>query len=196
MESILVLFLEYKYVILFPLVVFEGPFATIISGFLISIHIFNIYIAYSIIILGDLVGDSMFYSIGRWGGPYLLKYGVRFKITQEKLDKAKKYFTDHHHTAIITSKLAHGIGVTGLMAAGALRISFYKYIKTCFYIALAQSAVLLAIGFFSGYAYSRVFAYLDNYAKIISGLVLCIIGLFLFFKLSKQWQTKKGAKQN
>ena len=52
----LTLLLTYKYLILFPIAVFEGPFAAIIVGFLSSSHIFNIFIVYLVVVLGDMVG--------------------------------------------------------------------------------------------------------------------------------------------
>ncbi len=178
---------KYKYLILFPIVVFEGPFVTIISGFLVSIKIFNVLIAYPIIILGDLGGDTIFYCLGRWGKKYVLKYRI-FGVTEEKLNTAEKYFGEHHNKAIAASKLIHGIGLAGLLSAGALKIPFGRYLRTCLWVTMAQSGALLLIGFFSGYAYVKVFVFLDNYAKIISGTVsILIIGLFVYYKYIKKY---------
>ena len=93
MEHILLLLTQYKYLLLFPIVVIEGPFITMISGFLMSTGVFNFFIAYPLIVLADLTGDAIFYCLGRWSGKSLLKFTARFGVTAEKLESAKKYFS-------------------------------------------------------------------------------------------------------
>jgi membrane protein DedA with SNARE-associated domain len=190
MANILGLLIKYKYLILFPVAVLEGPFTSILVGFLASVNIFNIFLAYIILVSGDMVGDSFYYSLGRLSGSSIAKHGARFGVTTEKLETAKKYFSNYHHRALIISKLAYGIGLSGLVAAGALKIPFRKYLKTCFFIALIQSAFLLLIGFLFGHAYLQIGKYLNIYAKIVSAVVLLLIGYFIFYKLKKNFKLK------
>ena len=82
MASVLALLIQYKYLILFPIIVIEGPFATIVSGFLVSLGIFNVFIAYPIIILGDLASDSIFYFVGRFGSKSINKWMLYFGVTE------------------------------------------------------------------------------------------------------------------
>jgi undecaprenyl-diphosphatase len=192
MASILALLIQYKYFILFPIIVIEGPFATVISGFLISLGIFNVFIAFPIIILGDLTSDSFFYFLGRFGHKSITKWALYFGVNKEKLENAKKYFAEKSTKAIIASKFIHGVGVSGLMAAGMLKIPYFKYAKVCLITDVLQFGILLAIGYFFGHSYKLIAVYLDNYAKIISSVVvLLIIGLFIFFKYKeKKAETK------
>jgi membrane protein DedA with SNARE-associated domain len=182
MASVLALLITYKYLILFPIIVIEGPFATIVSGFLVSLGIFNVFIAYPVIILGDLTSDSIFYFIGRFSSASLNKWTLYFGVTPEKLEKAKKYFLENSTKAIITSKFVHGIGVSGLMTAGALKIPYLKYARVCLLTDVLQFGVLLAIGFFFGHAYKQIAVYLNDYAKIISAVAILIV-LFILLKI-------------
>ncbi len=191
MTHVLLLLTTYKYLLLFPIVVVEGPFITMISGFLVSTHVFNIFIVYPLCVVGDLAGDTIFYCIGRWSGKSLLRFSAHFGVTPEKLENAKDFFANHHHKALVASKLIHGVGVSGLITAGFLKISYKKYLKTCFYIALAQSAVLLLIGFLFGHAYLQIGKYLNNYAKIVSILFLLFLGYFIFTKLKNSFKLDK-----
>jgi len=189
MASVLALLIQYKYLILFPIIVIEGPFATIVSGFLVSLGIFNVFIAYPIIILGDLASDSIFYFVGRFGSKSINKWMLYFGVTEEKLEKAKIYFTDNSNKAIVASKFIHGVGISGLMAAGILKIPYYKYAKVCLITDILQFGALLAIGFFFGHAYNQITVYLDNYAKITSiiavSVVLVVIIIYKFRKKKK-----------
>jgi membrane-associated protein len=191
MSSILLLLLKYKYLILFPVAVLEGPFAAIIVGFLSSSGIFNIFLVYLVVVLGDMVGDSLYYFLGRLSGSSIVKHGHHIGITVLKLENAKKYFADYHHRTLIVSKLAYGIGISGLVAAGILKISYRKFIKTCLYIALIQSAFLISIGFLFGHAYLQIERYLNIYAKIILIVVLILVGYFIFTKIKNKIKLKK-----
>ena len=191
MASILLLIVKYKYLILFPIAVLEGPFAAIIAGFLSSSGIFNIFLVYLFIVLGDMVGDSFYYFLGRLSGTSITKHGHRLGITNEKLENAKKYFSNYHHRALIISKLAYGIGVSGLVAAGILKISYKKFIETCFYIAIIQSACLVSIGFIFGHAYLQIEQYLNIYTKIILIVALVLIIYFVFSKIKSKIKLQK-----
>src|SRR3989338_6363855 len=82
------LLLTYKYLILIPLSIIEGPIVTVIAGFLVTLKFFNLFLIYIIMVAGDVVGDGIAYSFGYFGKRFL----HYFKITDEKLEKAKKYF--------------------------------------------------------------------------------------------------------
>lgn len=174
------LLLTYKYLILIPLSVIEGPIVAVICGFLVTIGVFNPIFVYLVLVLGDIVGDGLVYYIG-FSGKRFLKY---FKITEEKLDKAKLYFHENHHKAIITSKLVHGIGFTGLIAAGASHVPYRRYLKTCAIISIVQSFILIIVGIFFGHAYVAIGKYLNYYAALVSVVLLAFL-LFYFIRKYK-----------
>lgn len=174
------LLLTYKYIILIPLAIIEGPIVTVICGFLVTLGFFNPFVVYVVMVLGDIAGDGIIYYIG-YSGKRFLKY---FKITEEKLEKAKQYFKENHKKAIIMSKLVHGIGFTGLVAAGATHVPYKRYLKTCTIISVVQSFIMLMIGILFGHAYAQVGKYLNYYAAGVSVLVLVIL-LFVFIRKYK-----------
>jgi membrane protein DedA with SNARE-associated domain len=177
---IIQLLLTYKYLILIPLSIIEGPIVAVICGFLVTINILSLFLVYAILVIGDIIGDGLIYYMG-YSGKRFLKY---FRVTDEKLEKAKKYFEENHKKAIIMSKLVHGIGFTGLVAAGASHVPYKRYFKTCTLISIIQSAVMLTIGILFGHAYVQIGKYLDYYAAGISILVLVIL-LIIFIKKYK-----------
>lgn len=77
------------------------------------------------------------------------------------------------------SKLVHGIGFTGLVAAGAIRVPYKKYFKTCATISVIQSFVMLMLGILFGHAYVVIGKYLNYYAAFVS--VLALIFLVVIF---------------
>ena len=174
------LLLTYKYIILIPLAIIEGPIVTVICGFLVTLKVFNPFAVYGVMVLGDIVGDGIIYYLG-YSGKRFLKY---FKITEEKLEKAKTYFHENHKKAILMSKLVHGIGFTGLIAAGASHVPYKRYFKTCTLISIIQSAIMLLIGILFGHAYVQIGKYLNYYAALASVVVFVIL-LFVFIRKYK-----------
>lgn len=185
MEQALSLLLAYKYYILMPLSIVEGPIITVMAGFLASTHLINPFIVYAVVVAGDLIGDAIFYSLGRWGAGSAHKYGKFWGVTPERLAYARDYFSNHHHKAIITSKLAQGIGASGLVAAGVLKIPYLRYMRTCLLVSFAQCAAFLIVGLLFGSAYVKIGEYLDYFTSGITIVALIIIIGGIAYRLKK-----------
>lgn len=181
MNKILALILAYRYPIILPFAILEGPIVTVIAGFLVSIGIMNPLAVYGIVVLGDAIGDTFYYALGYWGREFIMRHGRRFGVTKEKMDKANDYFKENHGKALVLSKLVHGIGTTGLVAAGSLKISYRRFFTTCFLITMVQSAFFLILGIFFGGAYMQIARYLKEFAVIISAVALAVV-VIIFYK--------------
>lgn len=174
MQHIVTLLIAYRYILLIPFSIIEGPILTVIAGFLVSLGILNWFLVYIIVVAGDAVGDTLCYVAGHYGTGWLHRYGRYIGITPERLARAKEYFETYHLKAVVLSKLVHGVGFAGLITAGSLRIPYIRFIKTCMSITLIQSAILLAIGIFFGHAYLQIGNDLNYFATAISGAALTI----------------------
>lgn len=172
--------MTYKYLILIPLSIIEGPIVTIIAGFLVTMKVFNPVLVYAIMVIGDILGDAGIYYIG-YSGKRFFKF---FRVNDEKLEKAKKYFAENRKKALFTSKMVHGIGFTGLLAAGATHVPYKKYFITCGLISVIQSLIMLIIGYLFGHAYVQIGKYLNYYAAAASVIALVVI-LFIYLKRKK-----------
>lgn len=179
MENLIAILHTYKYVIMIPLSIFEGPIVIIVGGFLTTVHFMDPFIVYGIGVFGDLVGDGLFYGMGRLGSTKIFKYGHYIGVTHERLSYAKHMFANHQRKALIVSKLVHGIGVVGLIVAGAIHMPFKKYFKITAAIAFLQSALLLTVGIFAGSAYTLIDKYLSRYAAFASAGVIVVAGIVL-----------------
>lgn len=179
MEHVFYLIIRYRYVILFPLAIVEGPIITIISGFLCSTGFFRLYLVYPIVILGDNIGDFLYYSLGRWVSSDLLeRFGKWIGITPKKMDGVKDYISINPNKTIGFSKIILGIGVAGLVLAGKSKVPFGRFFKICFLTSIAQSAVYLGAGWFFGTFYLQISHYLNYFASLS---IVTALALALFF---------------
>lgn len=185
--------LTYRYLIIFPLAILEGPILTVVAGFLVTTGALNFFLVYIIVVIGDIIGDAWLYFLGHSGQRIIRKYGKYIGVSQEKLEWAEGYFKTNHKRALIFSKVFHGIGMAGLVGAGALNVKYRKFFKTCLSVSLIQSAVLLVLGMFFGGMYLQIGKYLNYYAAGVSVVVVAVI-LFLIFR--KYFNFKKYFYKN
>jgi membrane protein DedA with SNARE-associated domain len=188
-QQIILLLTAHKYLFLFPVVVVEGPIITVIAGFLSSLGLLNIFIAYAVVVGGDIVGDIMYYALGYYGRQRFAKRWGRFLgITSERVERLEKHFEKHSGKTLVIGKLSQGVGAVVLVAAGIARVPFRKFIWYNFVPTLPKSLILLLIGYYVGESYIKISSYLD-YAAIgtVVAAIIFIVIYFMMRKVSKKY---------
>ncbi len=176
----------YGYLVIFPFAIIEGPILTVIGGFLVSLGLLNPVLIYLVVVAGDAVGDSGCYAIGRYGSKLVHRFGKYIALTPERIEVAKKFFHENHHRAVMASKLIHGIGMTGLIAAGSLHVPYARFVRTCFLVSAAQAFALLMIGILFGHAYILIGQYLSYFAAAVSVGALTAGLFYAIYRLKSQ----------
>lgn len=161
----------YSYLVVFPLVVIEGPITMIISGFLVSLGFMDFIPTYLILIAGDLTGDMIYYSAGRWWLNKTYKGVLKFfNINLKFVRKLEEALKKNKGPFLFFGKLSHAIGGIILFAAGSAGIPVKEFLEFNFLATLPKSLILLAVGYFFG-------STVNNFRKALDFTVL---GLFIF----------------
>ncbi len=176
---------QYKYILIFILAVPEGMILALTCGFLFTIGFLNPVLVYLLIVLGDAVMDSLFYSFGRLGTPFMIQFGHKIGMTPERMNSMRQQFESNCLKVIITSKLIHAPGAIGLMMAGVLRIVYPRFAVICLLVTLCRAGILFALGILFGRAYERIGAYFNYYTAGIVIVVLFAVVLYWRFKRCK-----------
>lgn len=184
LTAILALVAQYKYILLFPIAFLEGPIISIIGGFLASTGKLNLAAVYIVVLLGDLIADTIYYWLGRKGGlPVLKKYGRYLFLSDMPIEHLESHFAKHAGKTLFIAKFAHGLGTIVLFAAGLSRMPYRKFIVFNFLSASLKSLILVLIGYYFGYALQRINDYLSYASYILLGAaVLLICGYVLFVR--------------
>ena len=178
MQYLIHLLSQYKYLILFPLAIIEGPIIAVIAGFLCNNGFMNPFIVYPVIIAGDIIGDSACYAFGRLGVPEFIKKIARWLgVTDENISRVRVLFNSNPNKIVALSKIALGIGVAGIYLAGSSKVPFSKFFIICLVVSAIQYIFYLGLGLVFGNAYLHINKYLDNFASfnIIAAVALIII---------------------
>ena len=179
--------MHYKYLALFPLAVLEGPIITVITGFFSSLGYINFFLAYIVIVIGDLVGDAFHYALGRFGREkFIDKWGRYIGVNKKQIESIEKQFDKRGSKLLFIGKMAHGIGGAFLVAAGMIKMPFDKFIFSNFLATLVKSFILLLAGFYFGRALDSINSYLEKISLILIGIAgFSLLIYFLYFRKNK-----------
>ncbi|TCS61293.1 DedA family protein [Varunaivibrio sulfuroxidans] len=173
MEWSLGILVKYKYLVLLPLGMIEGPLIALIAGFLSHSGVLDFWLAYAILILGDIIPDALFYALGYYGGKIDL---VNTYLSGEKVKGLGRLWTRHGRLTMFFGKLAYGMGLPFLASAGAVKLPFGKFIQYAAPVTFFQYGVLMVLGYVLGNSYAMALNYVDlAYFALAGGVIAFII---------------------
>jgi len=185
LNDIVIWFAHYKYLVIFPFAIFEGPIVTVISGFLAAQRVLNIYLVLAVVIAGDIVGDTFYYCLGRFGGrPFLLKWGKFVGVNEERVERTEVRFAESG-TKILTFGKFQPYGSIILTAAGLARMPYLNFIWINFWTTSIKSVMLLALGYYFGQAYVLIDKYLNYFGLILTALGIGLLGIYFIYRYAK-----------
>ncbi len=173
-QQILEFLRHYGYLVMAPLMIFQGSATTIGAAMLASLGVFTLPAVFLFSVVGDLIGNVALYAIGyHWGIKLTGGWGKKLGLTEARILKLEKYFHQHGGKAIFITKPITGIYLATFLTAGIVKMDFKKFLAYSFLSALALSAALMLVGYFYGRLWKN--QYLDW-----AGLLILIIVLFSF----------------
>lgn len=158
--------------LILPLAVIEGPFVTILTGFLSAQGYFYWYWALCLLVCGDLVGDVIYYWIGWTGRRPLERLGRRAGMAGVMTPELQRGLTDNAVRMLFIGKWTHTVGCVVLIGSGMLRLPLPGFILVNLLATLPKSALLFGLGFFAGADYPVI----EHHAGPAM-LVLCAVGV-------------------
>jgi membrane-associated protein len=158
--------------LILPLAVVEGPFVTVVTGFLTAQGYFNWYWVLPLLICGDVIGDIGYYWVGRAGITPLGFIGRLYGIRSTLTPTLQRELTRHATRMLLIGKWTHTIGGIVLVGSGMLRLPWPRFILVNLLATIPKSAVLFGVGYFIGDHYPL----LERHA-VLGVVALCIVGV-------------------
>jgi len=192
-ETILGYLVTYRYFLIVPITIVEGPIIMVLCGFLLRFGTFDLIPLYATLMVSDLIGDVIWYCIGRfWGLPFVKKFGKFFSITEKTLEKATALFHKHHNKILFISKITMGFGfaLVTLVTAGIAKVPFKKYLAFNVAGQLIWTAALLGVGYFFGNIYTSI----NKGFRDIALVALAIIVIIAIYGFGKYISKRIGEK--
>ncbi len=186
MNPIVLIIVQLRYFILFPIAAFEGPIATLIAGFLVSLGILELWPAFIVILLADFIPDIIFYCIGR-NRSYMNHVDAdsnsRTKVISGSLGTIKKLWETHPRKTMLFAKLSYGVSMPFLISAGMAKIPLRKFISYTLPVTLLQCPIIFFIGYYLGQTYIVAQKYVSYWVPFT--LLIIILLTFLYIVVAR-----------
>lgn len=126
-----------------PLVLVEGPAATVGAGSLVGAGVARFWPVWVIVVLADVLGDSLLYLAGRWSRrPWVAALLARAGLTSRRVAG----FSRSLPRLVLTAKLIDVLAVPAFLAAGIARIPYRRFAAWVTAGAAVRAAVLIGAG--------------------------------------------------
>ncbi|MEO8084623.1 MAG: VTT domain-containing protein [Ardenticatenales bacterium] len=178
-DSIIQIVRSYGLVILFGLAILEGPIATVIAAWLARLGYVDVFAVYGVCVSADLVGDSLLYAAGRRTGHLPGRWLRRLGVGGDRLARLEAHFRDHGPSTLIVGKLTHSAGFAVLLAAGASRMPFGRFVRYNLFATVPKTLVFVLIGYSFGAAYAAIDAAIFRVSLVLLAVLLTGAGLWL-----------------
>lgn len=186
-DTVLHLLQAHGLLLLFPLAVIEGPIVTVIAGWLARLGYFPGGQAMLILVLADLIGDSLLYGLGRSGSGVLPpKWRRALGVTDTRITRITEHFSKNGGRTLIAAKLTHTFGFVVLVAAGASRMSFPVFLWFNLVGTIPKTLFFLLVGYAVGEAHVTVDNWIGQTALGIAILGVSILTLWYWKK--REWR--------
>ncbi|MGI9118240.1 MAG: DedA family protein, partial [Minisyncoccia bacterium] len=90
----------------------EGPILAVLMGIMIKSGYFSFLPVYLTLMCADLLGDVGMYYLGyHYGKKFINRFGKKFNVTEEGVQKMENLYHKHKHKILFISKLTGGLGL-------------------------------------------------------------------------------------
>jgi len=167
----------------------EGPILSVLGGLLLRLGLLSFPLVYAALMLGDLIGDTVWYYVGKKSGRKIVdsRIGRRLGITDKGIANVERLFHRYKNYILFISKISNGFGfaIVTLMTAGMVKVPFWKYIGINLLGQFIWSGMLLGVGYF----FSNLYYQYDNIPSrffIIAVFAALVAGFIFYTRYAKK----------
>jgi membrane protein DedA with SNARE-associated domain len=171
----------HAYFFLIPLAILEGPLLAIACGVAAGTGALNPFIAYGILIGGDLGPDLMYYSIGRWGAtlPFVRRFASRIEAIRENFLSLEQLWHKHPLATMASAKLSYLVSPAFIVSVGLSGMRVRRFVFYSLVVSTLYLGALAGLGYSFGKAYGFFHLSLASagiYLAIPGVTILCSLG--------------------
>ncbi len=173
--------------LLLPLAIVEGPIVAVVAGVLCSQSVFDWFVVYPLLVIGDLIGDCLYYAVGRLSQGRVHRIALWLHLPVSKAEEFAARVKARSIRMLLIGKWTHAIGILVLIAAGAARIALPRFLIINLLATLPKAALLLGVGYLVGANWTRA---VNHWGWWTLGLV--IVGVLAAYLVLRHPRPRRG----
>ncbi len=187
--EILAVLEHYKYILIYPTAIVEGPIVTVISGFLIHLGFLSFILTYITLLLSDFSGCTLYYLIGKYWRKWIWikKYALRFGYDEKTEHFLENHFKKHKRKTFMLAKISHGLGWMAHVSAGVAGVSYLEFILFNVLTAIPKTLFLMLVGYYVGSSYEKINGYFGFISLTGTLIIILVVALFLINRYVKKF---------
>ena len=174
--------LQYRYWILIPLSLIEGPLVAFVAGTLAAVGYFNMYFLAGLFFIRDVGLDGIYYAVGHFGAQtaFVKRMLAKIGITPDHLDQVRIIWEKKPFWTMFIGKLSYGIASAFIVVAGTVRMPLGKFFKYGSIVAVLQYGTLLFAGYYLGESVGgSAVRIIENVQYVIAFAAIVITGYYI-----------------
>lgn len=180
-----------SYLVMLLLMIVEGPAVSYLASFVASLGLLNIYIVVALTWLGNIIGDLIFYSIGKtWKPKRIKEYLAKKHVKNNFLVKIERGFKNKTGRTLMLVKLIPPHPAPGLISAGFFDVPFPEFLFFSIITTIPQTFIFSALGYFTGSSYNL---FINYFHKI--GLAIIITSIIIIISIISIYLIRRGIKK-
>jgi len=181
-EALTEIILQYRYWILIPLSLIEGPVIAFVAGTLASVGYFNMYFLAALFFVRDVGLDAVYYAIGHFGAKtqFVQRMFKKVGITPSHLERVRVLWEKRPGWTMFIGKLSYGIASAFIVVAGTVRMPLPLFFKWASIIAVLQYGLLLFLGYYLGVSFGGTAAKVIENVQYVVAFATIAISVYYF----------------
>jgi membrane protein DedA with SNARE-associated domain len=181
--------IDHPYALLGPLVLAEGPAATVLAGSLVGAGLAAFWPILLIVVVADVSADSLLYLLGRFGNrPRTARLLRRLGLTEERRWRLVGAVTRNLPRMVVGAKAVDIAAVPTFLAAGLAGIPYRRFAGWVAAASLARAALLLGIGVLFGREAADLLKSPGTAIALTLAVAVCVGGVHL---LVRRWAGRR-----
>lgn len=157
-----------------------GDLLLVFAGFQISSSNLEISTAYLSSIVGVVVGSSLLFFLGKFGGrPLVIKYGKYILLPHSRLEKIESWFLKRGKKAVVIGRFVPGLRVFISAVAGILELKYAYFLPQILVASTIWILAFIGLGYALGEKWHNLAATTQKYGFIFFFPFILILGLYI-----------------
>jgi membrane protein DedA with SNARE-associated domain len=157
----------------------------------------NVVVLGVVAFVAAVTGDNIGFAIGHFGGRALaLRFGKYVFLTEERLDKAERFFDRRGSIVITFARFVEGLRQANGIIAGITGMHWLRFVIFNAIGAALWVGTWITIGYFAGNNITTIYHYITLYSYyVLAGLVVLIVGYILWRRRRRRRAAAPAAGQ-